>query len=738
MMADFTLQIPDNVLGIPPEQPKPTTQQPSSPVQMAAEPGMGQTMPQNVEYDTITVGHGSFQIQRGASKEAIQKAIQSFVHTPDFYAGIDRKTGAGWRAREATGNALKPEDRLASLRNFYPDAIPYGEDNFIFTNPENGRVTLYNPEGFQINDIASVLREVTIGAGAVTVGALGAVGGLIVGAPAGPGGSAVTGTKGAIMGSGIGAAGAATVYDFLAETLGQTVRSENIAERVAIPLIEGAYAAGGEAVGRVAVPALLNATKRMLGGGTAASQAVMDKMQALGITPSAGAVTGGKGVSVMESGLQQTVGGRTAMTQQVETIMQQSQEAVERLAADVGQAKSQQGLGVQIQEAAKGALERFAKEQSDLEGTLSAAIGEDAPFAIDNLMQLRAQFMQTATTAPRFSQRAYGQVMEVLDDVFTDAQANGGAIPYQTFRRVRTFFGEKMSDMGEGVNRGLYKRLYAAMSDDLEAGAAARGYGEMFKDTVAFTRGFKQEYDDFLNKIVDYDAPEKGFRFLMNSRKDGGTWFKKLKDQFTPDEWKDVSSTIIQKMGYKNFGNEADEAFSTATFVSNWGSIADEAKDELFSGMVNGKALRSELDNLVSVFGEMNKSARMRNFSNTAGAAHSIQLMDALGGDLTKLVLGGLAVGGQPGLAALGLAGTVTGKVIAPNLAAKLITNPAFVKWLASGPAVRTGEEIAGHIGSLSAIYVAEPAIADALDAYIEVLNQGHPSQVLNQGNPSK
>ena len=83
---------------------------------------------------------------------------------------------------------------------------------------------------------------------------------------------------------------------------------------------------------------------------------------------------------------------------------------------------------------------------------------------------------------PRFTERAFGNVKALLDDLIFDASGNGGRIPYSEFRKVRSFFGEKMADMGEGANRSMYKRMYAHMTDDLKFGADSLGFGKMFAD----------------------------------------------------------------------------------------------------------------------------------------------------------------------------------------------------------------------------------------------------------------
>jgi len=710
-MADFTLTVPDELVGVQPKQPQPVPQ----PVEQAPSPEQGPA-----EFEAIDVGGAEIEVQKGASPEAIKKAIQDYMGSADFYDRIDRKRGAPGRVRKMVGDAKTPEERLKTIRNVYQDAQPYGEDNFVFTDPESGRPTLYNPKGLDYGDVASVSRESMIGVGSTLGAAFGGAGGFVLGAPTGPG-ALLSGSGGAVAGAGLGASVTATVYDYLAEKFGGTVYEGGVSRRTADVLTEGAGAALGQGIGEVVVPAVVAGAKSMLGGGTAKSQAIFETLQRFGITPAAGVVTSGKGAGRVESALDQAAASATTMRNQIDEVMQQSQAAVEDIAAQVGKPKSQQGMGIAIQEASKNALERFAVEQAEIETKLAAKIGEDRLFNIDALKALKGEIEAFGGQMPGFSKQAYGDIMTKLAMITEDAKQYSGAIPYSAFRQIRTFFGQKMSDMTEGVNRSVYKRMYRAMTEDLEAGASAVGASSEFKTAMEFTKGFKSEYDDFLNKMIDYDAPEKAYRFLLNSRKDGGTYFNKLREQFTKDEWSDVSATVIQKMGRKNFGNEADDSFSVSTFLGNWDGIADEAKDALFTGVKGGKDLRQNLDELVGAFRSISASARMKNFSNTAGAAHTLGIMNSLGSDVTKMLLGSAAIGGySPGLAAAGVAGTVIGGVITPKAASKLITSPAFVKWLSEGPTVKTGQEAGAHMGRLGAIYEANPEIRDELAAFMD------------------
>ena len=71
-----------------------------------------------------------------------------------------------------------------------------------------------------------------------------------------------------------------------------------------------------------------------------------------------------------------------------------------------------------------------------------------------------------------------------------------------------------------------------------------------------------------------------------------------------------------------------------------------------------------------------------------------------------------------------GTAAVVGGAVVAPRVAAKLITSPAFVSWLETG--VRLGSRGTGGLGSwvsrLGAISAANPEIREEIQAFRDAL----------------
>jgi hypothetical protein len=72
-----------------------------------------------------------------------------------------------------------------------------------------------------------------------------------------------------------------------------------------------------------------------------------------------------------------------------------------------------------------------------------------------------------------------------------------------------------------------------------------------------------------------------------------------------------------------------------------------------------------------------------------------------------------------------GLAAAFVGGVVAPNVSARLLTSPIFVKWLAEGAAVNTGKQAGTHMGRLIGISQSNPEIAAEIDEYISAIQNG-------------
>jgi hypothetical protein len=658
-------------------------------------------------------GGVTFTVPSNWDDRRINDALQNYRNSPQFDAMIDKKTGAPSDVRLAVSAAKRREDQLATLQKYYPDAAVYGDDNFVYTDPEDGTLKLYDEtkgglfgSGFTFNDVWDVSREV--------VGAAGGIGGAAVAAPFG-GVSAVGGAAG-------GEILAETAFDYLTQKFLGTVDTRTTAQTVGDLAVSGVAAAIGEGIGRYALPPMVNSVKRVLGGGTERSKAIHDALIARQITPTAGAVTQGKGAARIEGALEQAPTATTRMMEQVEKVVKETENAVSRLASRIGNARSQQETGVVVQKAVDNAVTKYHQKVHVLEESLKDKIGEDTLFSLDNVRALRDEWKLKIAQLPEYMEPKYKPAMQELDRLLTAAERYGGDVPYSRFREARTNFRIVSEDFqSDAQMRPLFSELYRTMTADLKDGVARVGLevAEEFDKTMRFQATWKEANQKTFEKITRMEAPERAYRYLINERKDGGTMLAKLKEEFTDDEWGDISSTVLRKMGFKNFGNEMDVDFSIATFMTNWRSISKEAKDAFFGA--HGAELRGNLDELAVLISDLEKSSRLRNFSNTAGAVRALDDLAALGMDISQLGLSAATnnTGGLVG-SVTKLAGNVLGRLFMPNQIAKMITNPDFVKWLATP--VRGTSEIGGKIGQLMMIAANNPDIREEIYQFIEAL----------------
>ena len=155
--------------------------------------------------------------------------LMSLAQT-DLLNSIDTKSGASAGVRAQVAAAQSVDDKLATLKKFYPDAVPvevldpkngasrFGRGNFVFTNPETGALTLFDEDvrlfGMPIptqGDFADVGPEIAETIGGIGGGIAGATAAGTVAAPTVIG-SIPAATAGFVDGEGLGSDAAREEY----------------------------------------------------------------------------------------------------------------------------------------------------------------------------------------------------------------------------------------------------------------------------------------------------------------------------------------------------------------------------------------------------------------------------------------------------------------------------------------------------------------------------------------------
>ena len=641
---------------------------------------------------------------------------------------INKTTGAPVGVRAAVGAATTGEDKLTTIRKFFPDAQQYDKDNFIYTDPKTKRPTLMNennPVFFGIplptvGDIAGAGPEIAEFAGA----GLGA--GLM--APFTP----------AAMVGGAGAGGALfkKIYEMGMQYGGPTAETRPAMEQAAGVAKDITVNALGQRFGQLVetgLPKLLTPIQEKIAG---IRQGIPQAAARLGIPLPAGVATQSPAIQRLEAGLLQTPGGAQVigpMYDEMGNVMgTRATEIAEQLSrATKGPGvmpgvmiKEKGGFGKFVQEGADAAGKRFAQRREQIDDIVENAVGAKNRFPATNTGQLVADLQAEIARSPQ----TFGPMLQPVIDramrVVSDAQSGFGGVPFDALRSMRTAVGKELDrpDISGLTQTPALARLYDALRKDVVS--AADQSGDIASRAIRlhdrYVRFNREVNLPALQKIVDQGLDVDAANMALSGTKDGIGRLQLLRRNFKPDEWDTVSASVWQQLGNAKAGvKEGAEVgadsyqFSPATFLTNWNNLSDSAKLVLFSGE-RYRNIIPAMNDMVKLATGVRETGKMVNTSNTAGAQMVTSAL--LGG-------GGLIGGGISGdvpTALLGGAAALSGLVLTSNTAARLLESPRFIRWVSdtSRAVVNNPNSLSAQIGKLLAIGQAEPGMKDAIETY--------------------
>jgi hypothetical protein len=632
---------------------------------------------------------------------------------------IDRRTGAPGRVRNLVGGARGP-DRLNTLRQFYPDAEPYGNDNFVFTDPGTGRLTLYNPKGLDAGDLPSITPELAEMAGGVIGGAL-AVPPAVLGAPATGGASTLL----VPAGIGLGAAAGSDIEQMIAQFMGR-VDTRSLPRKA----LDNAITAGVNAAGQRVADVAIQGVNKLVGPPIrrlfthSRPQDLLAAYERQGVDPMAGAVSGSRPVQIAEHALSYTPGGSAPMQAATERTVGQVGQAAGRLASSVGGQETPQIVGGMLRNGADAAAQRFVKQREGLDAALETVIGRDTATPVNAVSTLLRQLKGDLKLAPRSRQADLSRAIQELEAIQADAGQAG--IPFGTLRQIRTRIGRDLDRPDISGYRpgeqGAMARVYGALTEDVKNAAAAAGPAAQ-KALALHDRYVRYQRTinlPILDELAKQKFDEKIFNWALQGGREGGTRLLRLRynmrTQAGEGTWDEMVSSVLTRMGQAKPGQQGvpvdllgpGDTFSPGTFLTNFASLSPEAKSALFGGK-RYQALREGLDDLVKISASLKDAEKM---ANTSGTARGL-LFTTLGLTAGQVMTGNVG----------GAAGTIAGAVVAPYVAARLITNPRFVRWLAVTRMLGNDpNSITRHLGRLVAIAEAEPEIRDDVHQYLDTL----------------
>ena len=103
----------------------------------------------------LSGGGNPYRTGNDPREKSIEELIAALGDESDLDQ-IDTLTGAPTQVRAEVAASPSYDDKLATLKKYYPDALPietykngaakFGEGNYVFLNPETNRLTLFDED----------------------------------------------------------------------------------------------------------------------------------------------------------------------------------------------------------------------------------------------------------------------------------------------------------------------------------------------------------------------------------------------------------------------------------------------------------------------------------------------------------------------------------------------------------------------------------------------------------------
>ena len=636
------------------------------------------------------------QFSEGA-QEPIQRALNIF--------DIDAVTGAPMGVRAALTASKLPEDQLATVQATYPDAKMVG-DRIAYTNPQTGRLTYVNPEGFDLGDIPESIG----GTGEF----IGGVGGAMAGTAALPGMGTVAGAGGgAVVGRGLAEKAVKLLYP--------TVDTRTFIDRAGDAFVTFATNSIGQKAGELIQRYAGQAVKgvgRMVGKDVDQADLV-GAFAEVGAEPTAGMVTGSKTIKQLESALQNVPVTSDILDKSYQATIDSMDDYSRSLIARLQSPSDVEIAGEGITKGIKEFTAEFSAKGGALYDHLDTFVQSGTQIPTPNFNSMVNEIANKYMKDPEFTKILMPKTISMLKNATNKVEARGG-MAYATWKSLRKQLAEEMkSNKGvlDDVNQADIKRLYGAISDDMGVATSQIG-GDAFKAfnrANTFWRAGRSRIDDVIEPLIN---KSNGIKIFNSVTKGSPKEIAAMRKSLPEKQWNQVVGQVIENMGKATPGAQSasGDVFSPQTFLTAYNKISEPAKRQLFG---HDPLLAKSLDSLTKVAGSIRDMAGVANTSRTAGAGLYISLL--MGG------LGGVEGYRRDG--ASGAAQGVVGGLALPYTASKLMTSKGFVNWLtqAADVAMDNPKAMGSHILRLHLISEREPEVKEEVRQYLKQLQNYSP-----------
>lgn len=585
---------------------------------------------------------------------------------------IDFDSGGGYAQRYAVGTAGgDPAAQLEALRKTRPDAVPYGDGNFVYHNPETMQPKILNSEGY-IPDAYEMSR---VGKLATQVGA-----GILGGTAVSP---SVIGTP---VAAGAAATASGILYDKGLEQLFDAEDSRGMGQQVKDAAIETALNSipierAGQAIsfaGRQIkkIPTVTPTLNAISGLMRNADDRISELAQKYSINPTSG-VLGNKFLAMAEAVSQKTLGAEAAFMKSWDEFSEGFSTMLNDFHLSLGGSADPTSAGNKLLEKAQKYVDKFNAASNQNYDDVGVLINVNTPVGSPNVDSFLAEY------ADQYSQDALKDLVQ-NPKLLKLADNLDQPMTWKEIKELRTAIGKMISDRKtssslEGVAMSDLKTLYGALTDDLFE--ASKGFGD---EALKAAQKANDHYragatviDDIIDPIFKTgDGYKTGADVYSTVKRQAADPEKlgALRDVdglFDQGDFDAVGSAMMNDLGMatKAGQNATADRVSPERVIGQTSTqaIPQASQDILFNG--SAKEIMADM----RVFAEATQGVSQNiNRSNTAMA---IQASSAGAGLLD------FSMSGNP----MGLVQAV-GTFFMPYLASKGLQSEAMKRWLGGAP----------------------------------------------------
>lgn len=437
-----------------------------------------------------------------------------------------------------------------------------------------------------------------------------------------------------------------------------------------------------------AFQAVVSNTLRGGAGGRERAAQTINAFREVGAQPSVGQAVGNMRTQAAESALAALPTSSGRMTQFAEQQAAAIGEGLKRRADALSPNASAERAGRAVAKGADDFALNVRETRQRLYETADAQIPAATSVPLANTLAALDKLTTTATGAKTtgeamLSGEVVGLAQRIKRDLFASQTAGPmgslapttAGIPFSTVRAIRSDIGENLADFAlvPSKDRSQYKELYRALSNDLEAVAAAQGPAatQAMRRANNYTRASSDRLEQ-LERVVDKNGgPEKIYAAVMSGTQDGGTTLRAVMQSLPKEGQKALTGAIIKRMGLATPGQQdaSGELFSANTFLTNWNRLSPEARRAVFDR--HGAGFSASMDRIAQVAETLRTGSKV--YANPSGSANKIGLLGYV-----------VALATTAGSGRLTEAGTLVAGGALANGVSRFLTNPRIVAWMGS------------------------------------------------------